>query len=63
MEPGFLLEEYLARVGLTSEQLPAPAGVEALATVMAAHSRAIAFENVDVARTAWAVLPIPLEAK
>lgn len=42
------LENYLNRVGLTDLQAPFTTNRETLSKVMAAHSRAIAFENIDV---------------
>ena len=42
----FDLDAYLRRVGLAAP--PSPPDLAALATVMAAQSRAIAFENIDV---------------
>jgi N-hydroxyarylamine O-acetyltransferase len=42
------LPNYLNRIGL--KHAPLKADLSTLALVMAAHSRAIAFENIDVVR-------------
>ena len=44
------LPNYLNRIGLKHAAQPLKADLSTLALVMAAHSRAIAFENIDVVR-------------